>query len=132
VKAFASTAKKLAPESLYLDAADVKAERFGISVGNLSGLSELGCKIYSEHKADERYTIVGAASILAKVERDRAIEKLHEVHGDFGSGYPSDPKSIRYLQDLLEEKKELPSFIRKSWKSVSKRIEGCKQTTLDI
>jgi ribonuclease HII len=134
VEAFASTAKILSPAVLYLDAADVNAERFGESVGRLSGLLEKGCDIHSEHKADEKYIVVGAASILAKVERDQHIEDLHEKYGDFGSGYPSDPKSIKYLQDLLSEEKELPEFIRRSWKSVSKRVQQADstQSTLNL
>ncbi len=134
VDVFALIARELAPLHLFLDAADVNAERFGIAVGESSGLLERGCEIRSEHKADERYAIVGAASILAKVTRDGIIASLHEEYGDFGSGYPSDPKSIKYLEDLLADNSELPIFVRKSWKSVSNRVlkEKLTQSTLEI
>ena len=122
VDKFAMIAKELAPKHLFLDAADVNAERFGIAVGESSGLLGRGCKIHSEHKADERYTVVGAASIIAKVTRDETILNLHEKYGDFGSGYPSDPKSIKYLEELLTSDSQLPVFVRKSWKSVSNRF----------
>ena len=46
-------------------------------------------RIVAEHKADVNYPVVSAASIIAKVERDRDIAELRELHGDFGSGYPS-------------------------------------------
>ena len=69
-----------------------------------------------EHNA-ERYPIVAAASILAKVTRDNEIEKLKEKYGDFGSGYPADPKTKAYL---LKNWKTHPEIFRKTWKSYSK------------
>lgn len=66
-----------------------------------------------EHKADVNYPIVGAASILAKVTRDRRIEELkNEIGIDFGSGYLSDPKTIAFLQSY---RKSYPHIFRKSW-----------------
>jgi ribonuclease HII len=51
------------------------------------------------YKADEKYKVVGAASILAKVTRDNRIEEMKEKIGiDFGSGYPSDPKTQSFLR----------------------------------
>lgn len=123
VKVFASIAKKLNPTELYLDAADVKAERFGANVRKVSGLQEKKCKIVSEHRADSKYVIVSAASIIAKTERDAAIKKLHKRYGDFGSGYPTDPKSIAFLKDLIRSGKDLPFFVRRSWESVSRAIQ---------
>ena len=77
-------------------------------------------KIISEHGADDRYIEVGAASIIAKVERDRDIEKIKEEYGiEFGSGYPSDERTRKYIRNLTWED-ELPDFIRKSWGTVNK------------
>lgn len=134
VRIFASIAKKLNPTELYIDAADVKAERFGANVRRLSGLTERACKIVSEHKADSRYTIVSAASIIAKTERDSIIKELHEKYGDFGSGYPTDPKSIAFLKELVANYRELPFFVRRSWESVSRAIRerGSVQGRLSI
>ncbi|HLP79447.1 MAG TPA: ribonuclease HII [Acidobacteriota bacterium] len=54
--------------------------------------------IRAEYKADANHLVVGAASILAKVERDRLIEELKKKIGiDFGSGYTSDPKTQEFL-----------------------------------
>jgi ribonuclease HII len=65
-----------------------------------------------EHKADVNYTIVGAASILAKVSRDHEIRKLKAKHGvDFGSGYPSDPLTMEFT---LKNFDKYP-FFRHSW-----------------
>ena len=120
---FASIAKRLSPAELYLDAADANQERFGALVGTHSGLIDKGCKVISEHKADARYTVVGAASIVAKTTRDAVIAQLHEEYEDIGSGYPSDPKSVAYLKALIDNEKELPPFVRRSWKSVLKRVQ---------
>jgi len=123
VTEFASIAKALNPEEIYLDAADVIAERFGSKIGELSGIASKGAKIVSEHKADVKYPIVSAASIIAKVERDLSIEKLHVKYGDLGSGYPNDPKTIKFVRDLVRNGEKLPSIIRKSWESVRRIVE---------
>jgi len=73
-------------------------------------------EIIVEIKADKKYPIVSAASILAKVIRDREIDKIKEITGiDFGSGYPSDPKTIKAIRENYDI---LAEFIRKSWKTV--------------
>lgn len=67
---------------------------------------------------DESVTVVSAASIVAKVERDREIEELKkEVGVDFGVGYPHDQSTIQFLEKIIKEAKgkELPDYIRKSW-----------------
>jgi ribonuclease HII len=132
VHLFASILKELKPQQAYLDAADVKADRFGENIGKKSGLLSMGCKIISEHKADAKYPIVSAASIIAKVERDSAIEELHHEYGDFGSGYPSDPRSVEFVKGYILEGKQLPPFVRCSWESVSKLIDkySTRQTRL--
>jgi len=66
-------------------------------------------------KADTLYPQVSAASVVAKFTRDSIIEALKVEYGDFGSGYPSDPKTKAYLTTL----KEAPFFVRKSWKTYS-------------
>jgi ribonuclease HII len=131
VAEFVSVVKALKPQKVYLDAADVKAERFGNKIGEMSGLTAMGAVIVSEHKADSKYPIVSAASILAKVERDRIIEEMHREYGDFGSGYPSDPKSIKFVKNLVESGRKLPPIVRKSWDSIRKICESAEQSTLD-
>ena len=69
-----------------------------------------------EHNA-ERNIPVAAASILAKVTRDRIIAELEKKYGSIGSGYPSDPTTIKFLKE--NRKKDLPIF-RKSWATYKK------------
>ena len=133
VAEFVAIAKVLSPQEVYLDAADVKADRFGEKVGNLSGLASKGAVIISEHKADSKYPVVSAASILAKVERDRVIAEYHKKYGDFGSGYPSDPKTVDFVTNLVKNNQKLPPIVRRSWDSVRKIIESesTEQSTLE-
>ena len=53
-----------------------------------------------EPKADQKYPVVGAASIFAKTTRDGALEALKSTYGDFGSGYPSGPKTRGWLKAI--------------------------------
>ncbi|MFX0058040.1 MAG: ribonuclease HII [Candidatus Hodarchaeota archaeon] len=108
----------LKPDEIYIDAADVNEDRFGISIKKL--LKYDPKKIVSRHKADNLYPIVSAASIIAKHKRDTIIEELKIKFGDFGSGYPSDNKTIEYLQNWARKKKNLPPFTRKTWDTAKK------------
>jgi ribonuclease HII len=73
-------------------------------------------EIIVEHKADVNYVVVGAASILAKVTRDREVEELKKKFGvDFGSGYLSDEKTQIFLRENFD-KKEFGFMFRKTWK----------------
>ena len=102
----------LKPQEAYVDAADVLENRFG---SHIQECLRKRVKIFSEHKADRTYPIVSAASIIAKVERDREIVKLTKRYGDFGSGYLIDEKTVTFLKKLLDRYGEYPSCVRKSW-----------------
>ncbi len=119
--------ENLRPEHAFLDAADVNEERFG---RNVQKKCKEPVRVTARHKADVRYPIVAAASIIAKVHRDCAIAALREEFGDFGSGYPSDPKTIRFLQEWFSEHRSFPDFVRHSWKTVRNVVAGTEQRTL--
>jgi ribonuclease HII len=72
------------------------------------------------HKADLLYPVVSAASIVAKVERDREIAMLRRKYGDFGSGYPSDRKTIDFLENWFKEYCSFPPIVRMAWKTIKK------------
>ncbi len=73
--------------------------------------------LHLEHKADEKYAVCSAASILAKVTRDKEIEKLRKKYGNLGSGYPSDPTTKKYLKSNWEKH---PEIFRKTWATYKK------------
>ncbi|CAO3635796.1 unnamed protein product [Cunninghamella blakesleeana] len=82
-----------------------------------------------EPKADALYPIVSAASICAKVTRDQITkhwiwtEPGLELSKEFGSGYPSDPNTVRWLDDNEVPFFGYPSIIRFSWKTISNRLD---------
>jgi len=76
--------------------------------------------IIGANKADVIYPVVSAASIIAKVERDKKIKELHEIYGDFGSGYSSDEKTISFFQNYYQEYNSLPDCVRKKWKTTQR------------
>lgn len=109
----------LKPDVAYVDASDVLADRFKQHMAeNLT----FKVKIISEHKADAKYPIVSAASIIAKVERDRALSALQEKYGNMGCGYPTDPNTIKFLEKWIRKFGSYPDFVRKSWKP-AKRLK---------
>ncbi|HIH50006.1 TPA: ribonuclease HII, partial [Candidatus Micrarchaeota archaeon] len=77
-------------------------------------------------KADSRYPVVSAASIIAKVTRDREIQKLEKsLKIPIGSGYPSDYKTIEIIKKNLKTG-ILDGNIRERWST----MERIKQTRL--
>jgi ribonuclease HII len=111
---FARVIDRLGASQVTVDASDVLPSRFGRDVAaNLAGR----CRVVARHKADRDFPLVSAASIIAKVERDRQVGLLREVHGDFGSGYPSDPVTRGFFSERARRGEPLPPYVRKSWKT---------------
>ena len=111
---FAKVIDALGAQKVTVDASDVIPRRFRDDI-----VANLGkrCQVTAHHKADRNFPLVSAASIIAKVERDRAVARLREEHGDFGSGYPSDPMTRAFFVDRMGRGEPLPGFVRKSWKT---------------
>jgi len=128
-QSMAKIVELLKPDIAYVDASDVLEERFK---QHILELLTFKVEIISKHKADMKYPIVSAASIIAKTERDREIAELREKYGDFGCGYPSDSKTIGFLQQCLEKFGEYPDCVRKSWKTAKrcKSEKDSRQTEL--
>ena len=108
--------QKLDFDEAIVDAVDVKAERFQENLR-----IDTGVDVIAEHKADDKYIEVSAASIIAKQTRDEAIAEINKYFedvGGIGSGYPSDPTTKKFLSNYTYN--EMPGFVRKSWSTVSK------------
>jgi len=112
---------ELKPDIIFIDAADVNEQRYGKSIEKL--LSYTPKNIISKHKADDLYPIVSASSIVAKDKRDDLIKELHKKYGKFGSGYPSDVKTIEFLRNFIKNNKKVPKFARLSWGTTKKIID---------
>lgn len=80
--------------------------------------------LVAENRADATYPIVSAASIIAKVSRDRAIERLREEYGDFGWGYPSEPKTRAFLKKFYECNGRFPDCARAKWRTLQRLTVG--------
>jgi len=94
-------------------------------IKNLSNL-EVSC----EHKADRNHVSVSAASILAKSRREEEVEKLKKEYGeDMGSGYPSDPKTIKFLAKNKDNEK-MSKIFRKTWKTWKNAVSESGQKKL--
>jgi len=114
--------RTLRPDEVYLDipAPPRGVERFR---SRLRALTGPGPKLFGENRADERWPVVAAASIVAKVKRDEEVLKLHRRYGDFGWGYPSERKVRELLARWCREHGDLPPCVRRKWKTVRQFLE---------
>lgn len=112
IEKMAQIINTIKPDIVYIDAIESNVNAFKKKI---STLVEHNTKIVAENYADKTYPVVSAASIIAKVQRDSEIEKLHEKYGFFGSGYTSDPETVKFLKTWIENNKEFPPCVRNSW-----------------
>lgn len=118
--------------TLFLDACDVDEVRFARNVSSKIGEGCGPWEIYSEHKMDSKDVVTGAASIVAKVNRDISMEELSRELGiDFGSGYPSDPKTKLAIEDLCREK-NLIDCLRRGWGNVERTWKEYNRESVPI
>ena len=115
--------EKLNPDVVYVDAPSINPKSFQTL---LQRFLKTNVKIVAENYADKRYPIVSAASILAKTRRDEIVEGYRAVYGDFGSGYPSDGVTIKFLETHYRMHGSFPDIVRLQWetgKEILKRIQ---------
>jgi|TARA_B110000438_G_scaffold31360_1_gene30903 ribonuclease HII len=114
------------------DACDVNEQRFEQRVKSVLGEKWGHWKVDAKHKMDSKEIVVGAASILAKVCRDKEINRINDLLDvDIGSGYPSDPKTKNAVKKLVND--ELPNqFLRWSWATVKNAWNEVHGTQIPI
>lgn len=120
VHLFVRVAQSRRADVYYLDAVSTDEDWFGRTFRHYL---DTHARVISEHEADDRYPVVSAASIMAKVERDRALAAIAahlEPHLDIplGSGYPSDKRTRTFIKKWLQQYGDLPPHTRRSWKTV--------------
>ncbi|MFH1399142.1 MAG: ribonuclease HII [Candidatus Woesearchaeota archaeon] len=116
---FIQVINTLKPDIAYVDCPSTNTRAFLVYLSERI-LSEK-TKLVVENKADKNYVVVGAASIMAKVTRDREIEKIKRKYNiEFGSGYPADPFTKQFL---VNNYNKYPIFRESwaSWKNVAKQ-----------
>ena len=128
-KLFATIIEKLHPDIAYIDSADVDEERFG---RDIKTELDFDVQIVSKHGADDIYPIVSAASIIAKTKRDSEIEMIKtDIGENIGSGYPSDPTTIRFLERWILDHGEPPPHTRHSWKTTQRILDKVKSRKIE-
>jgi len=102
-------------KKVFVDSLEQNSKKFKELI--LSFLQKKNVELVVENYLDESIPVVSAASIIAKVNRDEAIEEIKKKEGfDFGVGYSHDSRTIEFIQKLIKERKgELPSYVRQSW-----------------
>ncbi|MEF8779498.1 MAG: ribonuclease HII [Haloferacaceae archaeon] len=122
-----------------VDAGDVSESRFARRVRE--GAAERGVEIgvTAEHGADERHPVVSAASVVAKVERDRRMEVIDAEYAPLvagqgvegvGSGYPGDPTTREFLRAHVKLYGDLPDCARRSWSTCEDVLAAAEQSAL--
>jgi len=112
---------------IVLDCPSTSIKKWGdflkMHIKNLSNL-----EIFCEHKADKNHISVSAASILAKSEREKQMDKLKKKYGkEIGSGYTSDPKTQAFV---AKNAKKHTGLFRKSWSTWKKANSDSHQKKL--
>lgn len=101
---------QLKPGKAYIDCPSTNIKKYG---DYLKRLLKKEIELIIEHKSDTIHVETGAASILAKVTRDREIKKIRKkIRQNIGSGYPSDPITQEFIK---KNYKKYPEIFRKSW-----------------
>lgn len=105
---------KLKPDIAILDCPSPNIKKFKTEV--LEKFLNHKCQIIAEHYADRNYVVVGAASIIAKVIRDRRIKEIEKAVGfKIGVGYTHDAKTLQFVEKALKNREWMEKYIRKSW-----------------
>lgn len=116
---------ELKPDIAYIDTPSPNINAYNKYI---SKKLEKGIKICCEHKADQKYPIASAASIMAKVTRDRIISEYKKKIGvETGTGYMSDGKTQKFLNENWEK---YPKLFRTTWESYKKLVNAKKQKRL--
>jgi ribonuclease HII len=117
---------KLKPDKALLDCPSNNISAYSAEIRKYLDNKKLN--LVAEHKADVKYTVVAAASIIAKVTRDREVEKIKQQIGiDFGSGYPSDEKTQLFLKKNWDR---FPQIFRQTWASYKNVAKAKQQKSL--
>jgi len=120
-EAMAVVIENILPSTVIVDSCDVNPIRYRDSIMRFLPF-QWRKNIISVHHAEKVSVAVAGASILAKVIRDYEISKIGKEYGEIGSGYPSDKKTIRFLQNWINNYSVAPTFVRKSWKTMKRFI----------
>jgi len=116
-------------EKIYIDVPDPIPIKF---VHRLHIPKKLKEKIHASHKADVKYPICSAASIIAKTVRDAEIEKIkHELQCDFGTGYSHDVNTIECIEKNIDDSR-WHKYMRMEWSTAKRLLQKSKFKTKQV
>ncbi|MEM5814945.1 MAG: ribonuclease HII [Candidatus Aenigmatarchaeota archaeon] len=102
---------------IYVDSIEQNSKKFEEMIREY--LKDGNYKLVVKNYLDETIPVVSAASIIAKVERDREIEEIKKaVNFDFGVGYSHDEKTIKFIEKILQNEDYPPKYLRLKWETV--------------
>jgi ribonuclease HII len=114
--------------TVYADCPDINESSFTNRLYESLGKD---VEVIAKHKADDTYLVVSAASIMAKVTRDRIMDAIREEFGmDVGSGYPSDHYTMDFIREWIEKNNKAPAHVRCSWEPVRQMLSKRAMTKL--
>ena len=124
---FREAVSKIPVTRVYADCPDVNEMSFSNALSiRLNNVTVIG-----RHTADDTYPVVSAASIIAKVTRDRMVEDISKEFGvDIGSGYPSDEKTMGFIKEWINKNGVSPKHTRNSWEPVRKLLSVSANTKI--
>lgn len=116
---------ELKPKDAFIDCPSPNIKAYTAYLSNIINTkTNLVCK----HKAETLFKLVAAASILAKVTRDREIANIQKtIPEKIGSGYLTDKITQEFLQKHYEAYDDI---IRKSWITYKRLLEKKHQKDL--
>lgn len=128
LRMFAEATSRQGCSEVYADCPDVNQEGFS---NRLSASLPKDVRVIAKHKADDTYPIVSAASIIAKVTRDRMMDEIRSEFGEnIGSGYPSDHYTMDFIAHWIEKEGRAPKHVRCSWEPVRQMLSKRANTSI--
>ncbi len=115
----ADIVKAIDADVFYIDSLRADSSKFKKMILEHLPAEKKKANLVVENHMDESVTVVGAASIMAKVERDKAVDDIKKLVGfDVGVGYSHDQRTIKFLEKILQENDEPPEYLRTHWDTV--------------
>lgn len=127
LRMFGEAVTRFPSAKVYADCPDVNEAAFARRLGALAP----ACEIIAKHKADDTYPVVSAASIVAKVTRDRMMDDIRAEFGtNIGSGYPSDHYTMDFIAEWIRRNGKAPEHVRCSWEPVRQMLSARANTKI--
>jgi len=118
---------ELKPDRAIIDCPSTNCPAFEEYLRDL--LEDKNVELVVEHKADMNYPTCAAASILAKVRREEAMDEIKKKYGNTGPGYPANPITKKFVAENWEK---YPEIFRQTWATFKKHQKMKDQKSLDV